>query len=356
MYRDIAHAVYKRGQDHVEGYELPSWTWALVLANIVVFLPVMMMMNYTFQNIFPVLAMVEDPSPPAYEPVSLNDDTQSFVEDAAPKIANETGRRSMNDTLAVTSSFRATFRAIRSIGGWISMFRGFACFLAMSVGSMFVALTLSTFLPAIIAAPIGGVMFLQLYTTWVHIVISAPSAKSFWQRVPPLKTTFKATALPIALTFVAWEFSHKLVPGLLANVLGLNRWDSNNPGTVPEADASDIWKAMVVFITAIVLKVFVTIPAQVVLARVQASLLPEEDETIIPFDRSFQGKLEPAIVGGKGYVTIKDAWATFSRASWIRLVKMYVKIFAVGVAVGFVWMAVLIPQVVLVLRYTKKVD
>jgi hypothetical protein len=354
MYRDIAHAVYKRGEAHFEGYQLPSWSIWLVLLDFVIFLPLMLLVNYTFHSVLPTLAMIEDPSPPAYEPVSLNDDTQSLPEElAVPKLANE--RAHGADTRAVTSSFRSTLKTLKSVSGWTSLYRGLGCYLTMYIATAFIGFSLCTFLPSVIALPIAGVLALQLYTTWIHVVISAPSPKSFWRRMPPLKQTFKATALPIALVFLAVEITH-VVPRGLSRLLGMTMWDPSQPDRAPAYEASDVWKGLIVLVTGLGLQVFVAIPAQVVLTRVQASLLPEEDETIVPFDRSFQGKLEPAIVGGTGYVTIRDAWATFSRASWVRLVKLYVKIFGATIAVGLFCAAILVPETLLVARYTKGIE
>ena len=43
MYRDIAHAVYKRGEASMNNYEVPGWTWGIVLLDILIFLPLVVM-------------------------------------------------------------------------------------------------------------------------------------------------------------------------------------------------------------------------------------------------------------------------------------------------------------------------
>ena len=57
----------------------------------------------------------------------------------------------------------------------------------------------------------------------------------------------------------------------------------------------------------------------------QASLLPEDDEPIVPFDRTFGGKVVPAIIGGSGMIGMRDAWKTFDWNATVRVVKVYVK-------------------------------
>lgn len=351
MYRDIATAVYKRtlAEPGSAVYQLPGWAWVIVALDFVLFLPVFLMIGYTFNNIYPVLAMVEDPAPPAYEPVSLSEDGD--VDGLKP--VNEEAQQ----TRQITSSFRATYRTVTAISGWRSNFRGLACWIALSFSTAFVYGIVSSVLPLppLVAAAISAAALVQLYTAWVHIVISAPSPKHFWQRLTPFKRTFQAAALPTVVYFLALEMQQSL-PKLIARIMGMNMWDPKKPDEFPQVDASDSWKAMIVFITSLVLVVILVIPAHVVLTRVQASLLPEEDETIVPFDRAFQGKLVPAIVGGKGYVTFMDAWNTFSRASWIRLVKLYVKIFLVSMAVWIGMMVVIVPEFFIIMANSKKVS
>lgn len=76
----------------------------------------------------------------------------------------------------------------------------------------------------------------------------------------------------------------------------------------------------------VLLFVLLQIPASVTLVRVAASMLPEEDETIVPFDRTFGGKTTPTILGGQGKIGLVEAWRSFAWASRIRLVKLMVKV------------------------------
>ena len=89
------------------------------------------------------------------------------------------------------------------------------------------------------------------------------------------------------------------------------------------------------------------------MTRVQASLLPEEEETIIPFDRSFGGKVEPKIVGGTGAVSMVDAWKSFDIATCIRLVKLYVKIFVIEIATTVLFTMVGVAELKLILAKSQ---
>ncbi|KAK8028221.1 hypothetical protein PG991_005277 [Apiospora marii] len=323
MYKDVAAAVYKRAAvAYQDGdrpvHQLPGWSWPLMFIDFLIFIPLFVYVGYTMNNLYPVLAMIEDPAPPAYDPVSLNEDDQSVIDDSAP-VADEAARASPQ-TIQITASFRNIHRTLIGIGGWRSNFRGFACWVALTVSTMFVYGIVSV-LPILshfksIAALISAVALVQLYAAWLHIVISAPSDKHFWQRLPDFKQTFRACALPTAVYFVTLEIQQGF-PKFLARVMGMSVWNPKR-------------------------------------AR-RTSLLPEHDETIVPFDRSFQGTLEPAIVGGRGFVSMKDAWNTFSRASWVRLVKLYLKIFGVSLALNLAFSLIVVPQAVFMIKASQPI-
>jgi len=284
--------------------------------------------------------MVEDPKPPAYEPVALNgedaDGTNPSVEaggSAQPQL--------------VTSSRRSINRVLYSVAGWRASFRGIVCAFFMNVATGIVAGIFSAvpFVPSFVGTLLATMALIQLHTTWVHIVIAAPNPLPWYKRLPPFKRTFDATCIPVfvywaATTLAGW------VPWLLASAMNLPLWDPKAPNEIPAYDSSMAWKTTVISIVSFLFAFLVVLPAYVVLVRVQASLLPEGEDPIIPFDRSFDGTVEPSIVSGRGYVTWRDALRTFPRASWIRLYKLVFKAFLVGLAVWITFAAVLVPQII----------
>ena len=82
--------------------------------------------------------------------------------------------------------------------------------------------------------------------------------------------------------------------------------------------------------------VLLCLPARVIFIRVAASMLPEKDEPIVPFDRAFGGKVDPKVSGGE-FLGIRDAWSTFrgpARISFVKIVLAGIGIQAVIAAVG----------------------
>lgn len=311
-------------------------------------------MSYTFQNVFPTLAIIEDENP-QYEPVLLNDGDQEAT--GAPGTVNKPFHASIDGrTGPVTSSFRATNRLLRSHGGFSAYFRGFFCLFAHNIATGMLQGLFSGPLPGPLAAfavLLASLALVQLSTAWVHIVITPRSSLHFWRRLPPFRRTFDATARPVALFWLAVQVAN-MGPFALAWGLGLRVPDARpgEPTTVPAYDASDAWKTSVVAIVAIAASLLLVVPAHVVLIRVQASLLPESEDTIIPFDRSFGGAVAPAVVDGKGYATMSQAWRTFTPSAWRRLIVLYVKTIIINIA-GLLAIALVIsPQVYVVIKHT----
>ena len=274
--------------------------------------------------------MVEDENPPAYEPVSLNDpEVASLPEEPAVAPGTKRPGDDRDAPKPVSSSFRGLSRAVRANVGWRAFLKGFWCWIAMNMIS---GTAMSIFASAHpFLAPLGHLVatlaIIQLDTAWVHIVITPHSGRHFWRRLPSLKRAFSATWRPIVLYWFAAQAALG-VTELTAWALGMNIFGADKGEGVVLNDLP--WKATVVGLVALFASLALTVPAQVILVRVQASLLPPDEHTIIPFDRSFGGKVEPAVVSGKGYATISDVWSTFSRAAWRRLVVLYFKVFLVN--------------------------
>ncbi|KAK3688401.1 putative ubiquitin conjugating enzyme [Podospora appendiculata] len=311
--------------------ELPKWALAVMLLDVIIFFPIFIFTSYSLGSLYPVLSIVEDPNPPAYEPLATEENSS-----VPTKLTNP--------AKPVTSSLRAISRHLRSIAGWKSNFRGFAAAIALSTLTSFVTIFFGG-VTRTLASLLASLALVQLSTAWVHIVISTPNPRSFYRRLPALRTTFAATYLPVTIFWAATTAS-VILPTLVAAALGIKTRHQGADYT--EVDRSLFWKTPIVILVGLAVQALAVIPARVVLVRVQASLLPVEEDAIVPFDRSFQGKLEPAVVGGKGYISMSDAWKTFSRASWIRLYKLHVKVFAVSMATTLLFAAFVIPQFFLI--------
>ena len=86
-------------------------------------------------------------------------------------------------------------------------------------------------------------------------------------------------------------------------------------------------------LTALFVAVMILLPASVTLTRIEASMLPEDDESLVPFDRTFGGKVVPTDLGGRGCVGFADAWRTVDRVVRFRVVKVYTQLFAMQMVI-----------------------
>ncbi|KAK4157262.1 hypothetical protein C8A00DRAFT_29827 [Chaetomidium leptoderma] len=339
----IGHSLAKRFTEDPPQWKLPTTAYFLFLGDFLLFLPVLLIFGYTLQHVYPTLAAVEDPLP-AYEALAMNDD-------GTPKADNDPIRTAQPGK-PITSSIRATNRLIRSLGGWLSNFRGLGYSIVIGFFTLTALGVFSVVLPVRIAHLLALIALAPLSTTWTHIVITAPTpGKSFFQRIPSPRKVYLATWLP---TILLWAAAHvsALLPELLDHVIGLQLRDRINGGRFRDEPlhGSDIAKILAVVGLSVALQALLVIPSHAALTRVQASLLPADQDTLVPFDRSFAGRVEPEVVTGKGFATFGAAIKTIPVASWVRIYLLRVKVFAVGMGVYALMGVIVAGQLLLVRR------
>ena len=285
--------------------------------------------------------MIESPSTEAY----VLDQEQT--ESEKPLLIDEAKDLDvlLVSTPPITAKLRTAIRHLRTIAGPLARFRGLH--IALLYHFLY-SLTLSIFRLVFIqpiAAILCSVLLCRIHMVWTHAVITMPSSKHWWQRLSSFKSTAaKQLLLPTAL----WALAQQLciyIPGLLLvtshdtfrnpGVYGVN------PETMQKIALAQMGFAVLMFFATIIL---IVVPAEVSLKRVEASLLAEDEVTIVPFDKSFAGKFKPINLGGTGAVSMLDAWKTFDKQARIRLIKLYVKIFALQIAVAVIFTMVMIGE------------
>ena len=214
----------------------------------------------------------------------------------------------------------------------------FVTSLASSLASV-VAISLMPFLPYFVALLVGQLATVQLSAAWVHVVISTRNPHAFWRRLPSFKAAFRATALPTVIASLAVYLTFAVTEPLY-NAMGVKH---DGPSFEMSGDGPCAFlKILVVPFVQLLITLLIAVPANVVLFRCQASLLPEGEQTIVPFDRTFQ--LES--VRDRGHASMVEVWKTFSCAAWKRLVKLYIKVTAVTIVTEFAIAAVIVAQFV----------
>ncbi|KAJ6016155.1 hypothetical protein N7540_010746, partial [Penicillium herquei] len=307
-----------------EDEQTPGGLVALFVLTFLVVILIAGSIEYTYGMVVATLAAVEDSNPDIYVRIDGNDDlTKPFDPNDPEPAAAPTPK-------PITSKLRTTVKHLRSRAGFWSRFRGFSMFMAWNMARGFLSAIIpvgsSSFIGQFFVQSIVTVLLCTWQMAWVHIVITEPSPKRFYQRIPSWRSWMKIA--PAAMLEDVLAAAAFFLPMAIAKLTGAFNITPGAGNTM-----KDLYRSLAVAALPAILALMLTIPARVIFIRVAASMLPEEEETIVPFDRSFGGKVQPAIVGGSGKIGLLEAWSTFDWASRVRLFKVIGKTFAMEVAV-----------------------
>lgn len=238
----------------------------------------------------------------------------------------------------ITAKLRTTLRHLTSQAGRTSRWRGIV---PAIVYSILVSISFSIFSAIVpqrmpvrmsIVRALAALPLARLHMAWTHAMISMPSEKNWYQRLAPF-SAYKQLWLPTIVANMAAMFAGyaillftNVVVGPLSS-LAYNV-DAEQPIYAGQLAAS-IGAIVAIIGFAIFCALFIVLPAHVTLVRIEASMLPEEHETIVPFDRTFGGKVTPKILGGSGAIGFIDAWRTFNWEARRRVLKIYIKSFMI---------------------------
>ncbi|KAL8663103.1 MAG: hypothetical protein Q9202_004140 [Teloschistes flavicans] len=364
----IAHHLVKRGLDAThEQYRSGSFAQdagdkkpfghphavaaALVITGVAWFFAANAI-SYIYGGVVATLTMIETPTATAFrvDPAVEPEEADAPLLSAEEKKSNTIPELELFyvKTQPITSKIRTTIKHLKAEAGPWSRFRGLQVALVYHfVHHMLFQLLTALFGGALIsqsfAAVFAAVILCRLQMLWTHVVISTPTEKKWYRRFPTLDQG-KKILIPTAVWALA-EQAAICIPITLFQIFDLEGYYANPSGfkDLPEMQQKSVALAsFAVLASGLLTAVLVVFPANVALKRVQASLLSDENDTIVPFDRTFGGKVQPELVGGKGVISMLDAWKTFDWAARFRLVKLYAKIAAIqlSTSVFFVMLAV----------------
>ncbi|KAK8003058.1 heat shock factor protein HSF24 [Apiospora arundinis] len=312
----------------------------LVLSGVIC-LPVIAFLCYTLGDLLPVLAIVEDTSQGGY--VQLPLESRSEMAHVDGEVGRDVATEEMGGSTRyrpISASIRSTLGLLWSIAGFTSLFRGFGCFLVLNAAKLMIQVALGAipFVPSLVADVLPPLLTVPVHVAWTQMVVSAPSARPFWHRLPGFVEAFRATALPAAV-FMASAAISRRAPFFLFHVLGVATPSSPFTLELPPRvnwDVDDLVKMACLMATCLVFIAVLVTPSHAVLTRIEASVIPDEDRTVIPFDRTFGTKSST-----QGFLSIQDAWESLRSEVWWRLVKLNLKIFALSTVIyGFLFIVV----------------
>ncbi|KAH7396742.1 hypothetical protein DE146DRAFT_48132 [Phaeosphaeria sp. MPI-PUGE-AT-0046c] len=345
----VKRAVSIKAEGHEE-VEIPTWGIVLLYVSFMVAAVGISMISYMLNEVVTTLCMVESPvaaitvSPTTYEPAD-KEEKEGLLE-TGPTIT-------LVNQKPITSSIRATLKHLVATGGRFARFRGYRIHVLNSILFALVSSFLSGALPrvpgqTVLVAALSGMAVAPVHAAWTHKVVSMPSTKSFWRERLPSKASWKTLALPAAINAAMPYISMYLICGV-GMLLGLHNLDANKAREYNGTQAAClIIRGIVLFVFAITCTLFLCLPAIVTLVRIEASILPEDEDTIVPFDRTFGGKVVSKMTGGTGTIGFLDAWRSFTWEARRRLIKLFFKVFFIITGLLFILMHVLIAELFVV--------
>ncbi|OAT10101.1 hypothetical protein BDBG_05782 [Blastomyces gilchristii SLH14081] len=326
----VAHHLVRRGMDATSGYLSPTSNddneerrklsvWAILVFSVtaIVFGLISFAIQYTYGTVVATLAVVEDPHPDIYERIRDSPDDSSKTTNAVrpgPDVALER-------LFPVTSTLRSAILHLRARAGPWSRFRGLGIYMCLVISRSILSQFFTFGRGNDLSHPLHS--FGVLPPKWFPPLWRLPGSTFSWVKIAPA----------VALQSVASQLTF-ILPAHLAMRSRVWSVNEGNPLSDPEFDLrAEVAIAIGSFLLAICLTLLIELPATVTMIRVAASILPDQEETIVPFDRTFGGKVQPAILGGSGKIGLLDAWKTFTWPSRVRLLKVLVKTFAMMVPV-----------------------
>lgn len=277
------------------------------------------------------LAMIETPTVD-YIPVSTLDNLDSASKDS-PSLIIDGEAHTVVANKPITGKIRRTIRHLSTHAGFFARWRGLGyaiIYNSLQAVLCFAIVSALSWLPAaeVIAASVSAIALSQLHCAWTHKMITMPSQKSLLARIPP-RQSWRQLWIPNLVSAASAQAALQVVL-LVCQVLALSSYDHENQ-TVRDSFVIIGLKVCAVLGLAFFLGFFVVLPIYAALTRIEATLLPDDEDTIVPFDRTFGGKVTPVVVGGSGFRYVKEVCRTFDREARIRIMKLFFK----GVAVVF---------------------
>lgn len=317
-------------------YQMPPWGVAIVAVTTIGFVLLCLSLEYTIRLVMVNLAIIETPSNAVvkvYKPISEFDDKKGGVVDV------EVEETHIISEKPITNSIRRTLQELSKVGGYSARWRGLPIFLVYILVISVIHLLVMPIRQAHRISVIGpladlaaALLAARIHCAWTHATITTGS-KRYSERVVS-RAQWKQLLAPTALKIATQELS--AVAMFLTTQL---------TAALMERQASTGARAALALIpvlVALALWLFALLPASIILVRKEASMLPESEDTVVPFDRSFGNRVVP----GLRTPSIREAWASVSAEVWRRVVMLHLKwagilavlaVFYVHVALLEVW-------------------
>ncbi|KAI4720243.1 hypothetical protein E4T48_03422 [Aureobasidium sp. EXF-10727] len=376
----IANEAMQASSNHTSnhaGKDSSGFSWSTVLKG---FLPMLTIAlgfaaNYLIDHFFflmTTLSEVETPIPGGVDSQDMGSEKYGLLEEDKYKDKKQT--LSASKPAYISSSIRATLRHLNAEAGDLSMFRGIGTssaaglltmpmYLAVSfVSHRIPLLKKSNRIAENFAQHVASLIAIQITATILHVCISKPRYKFWFRRMP--MTWFKVLR-------TAWLAS--LVDGLSDDVVQaafyyLTPTSKSKPTTIePRNDhrvfqlsdgplvkisiAVILWACIKSMLRAQIkplIRLVLLRPFEAIQTRVFASMLRDDEDPVIPMDRSFQGRPQSGGILQQqtqplGFI---EAARTIDKQTYIRLVKLKFKLHVIKQLIQWAFWTLIFAEVI----------
>lgn len=187
-----------------------------------------------------------------------------------------------------------------------------------------------------------GLILTNIHTAWVHTVISKPTKKTIWQRIPSWREWFKI--LPVAsLDIVLPSCVHYMATILLVSFRDVMFAVLSSQACEKIPSTLATCGNIAFFAIPIVSEYLASIFTGALYVRVAASILPDNDQSVVPFDRTFGGRARKET----HCLSILDAFRSMKVQNWYRYLKIVWEVFCFD----SLWACIFIVVIVMELYY-----
>lgn len=299
--------------------------------------------QYTVGNLLTRLAMIESSTttqiieshpPPAYsEEPDAPLEKKPIIDNADVEIVTIKHR-------PITSSVKDSIRHLYRVGGFRARWRGFResivyNLLVNLVGHGFATILFRSAEPHVgrgLGFMMAVLILCRFRMVWTHAMIAAPTSKPWYRRYCSRKNS-RVLLLP-TLIYELSAIATFLVP--ISTWYAVGAFEYADPQVLKHFDRSQLagaaWRALAGPSMFLLIVTFFTIPANTTLARIEACLLPQDDQIIVPFDReSILGDLDLTAKGAPGKL-FASAWKSITFSTRARVMLLYVKMVTIQVS------------------------
>ena len=226
----------------------------------------------------------------------------------------------------------------------LACFRGFSAYLTMAVSQWYLAVAIDFFLsgqPSELRLGYGSTsivlatLFGSGFAVWTHYTITKPSNKKIFDHFPKGEAVL-IELWPITASWAVAEHLTMSCPLALSRSFELKRYafDMDSWNTLDESGQQrKVMEFAAVFLLYVVLVAFLAVPANMILRRVHASMLSDEDLAIVPFHRGDKSRVQPYDQRSKirrPGLTVSQAWTTITWNAYFDVLLIYMQYFAVN--------------------------